>query len=133
MLLPQEPGTLNAIDNFWVKREWEKKDLTNPYVKFIHTISDELTKSSGQTYRLAYMNLNKRGGFGACNMARVGHYVKLYKAYIKKEIELIKPDLIICGGTYDTVIKYFPDLRDKCRNYYHPCYRIEENTSKVGL
>lgn len=117
-------------------RFWMREQFRNPegnkkdrYYKFIQ----EIVKEYHEPLNLAYMNLNKRGGFGCCNMARVGHYVARYQRFIQAEIELISPDIIICGGTYDTVIKYFPAFRNKCKNYYHPCYRIEEKMSKASV
>lgn len=131
MLLPETTRSANCFGQFWMKEQFlcPEKRKNNKYCKLIQKIVGAFPEPAG----LAYMNLNKRGGFGACNMARVGHYVKLYRAYIEKEIELIQPDLIICGGTYDTVIKYFPAFRNKCKNYYHPCYRIEEKMSKASV
>lgn len=131
MLLPETTRSGNCFGQFWMKEQFLclEKRKSNKYCELIEKIIGEFPEPAN----LAYMNLNKRGGFGTCNMARVGHYVKLYHAYIKKEIELIQPDLMICGGTYDTVIKYFSDFQDKCKNYYHPCYRIEEKVSKASV
>ncbi len=43
----------------------------------------------------AFMNLNKYGGEQQCNIEHLEKYCKVYKDYIKKEIEIIDPDIII--------------------------------------
>ena len=49
--------------------------------------------------RFAFMNINKRGGGNNIgNGSHIQEYCKLYKDFIKKEIELIAPDLIIWLG-----------------------------------
>jgi len=47
---------------------------------------------------VAFLNLNKRGGFSYCKWDTLEAYVSRYKDYISKEIELISPTTIICCG-----------------------------------
>lgn len=47
---------------------------------------------------VAFLNLNKRGGFSYCKWDSLEAYVSRYKDYISKEIELISPTSIICCG-----------------------------------
>lgn len=97
----------NTDDRFWMKEQYDaylnggKEDR---YIKFIRKTADEY--GGMDKLNLAYMNLNKRGGFSGCDMGRIGDYVDLYKPLICQEIEIIDPDVIICGGTYGTVLKY---------------------------
>ena len=53
--------------------------------------------------KIAFMNLNKRGGFGSIQRDVFLNYLKKYKECIRKEIELIAPDVIVwCAcNTYD--------------------------------
>lgn len=53
--------------------------------------------------KIAFMNLNKRGGFGGIQEVTFLNYLKTYKDYIRREIEIINPDVIVwCGcNTYD--------------------------------
>lgn len=53
---------------------------------------------------VAYMNLNKRGGGAAVDWKIFNAYIEEYKEYIKKEIAIIKPDIIVCCGTYWSLI-----------------------------
>lgn len=130
MLLPETMREGNCPENFWMKEQYlcPEKRKNNKYYKLIQKVIGEPSES----VNLAYMNLNKRGGFGKCNMARIGHYVDLYQKFIRKEIELIAPDVIICGGTFGFVNEYC--LADEliktqkkeeiiCRDFYHPAAR----------
>ena len=49
--------------------------------------------------RFAVMDLNKRGGKSTLDGGEhIKHYVEYYKEYIKKEIEIINPDLVVWIG-----------------------------------
>ena len=48
--------------------------------------------------KIAFINLNKRGGFSRCVWATLEGYVKAYASYISQEIDLISPSLIVCCG-----------------------------------
>lgn len=86
---------------FHMKKEWENyTKIETVYTKFISYWLKEL---GCDNCNIAYINLNKRGGFGSTNHARLKHYVKEYECYIAKEIEIINPDIIVCGGTYGIV------------------------------
>lgn len=77
----------------------------------------------------AFMNINKRGGlrtikdrngtFGKAN--HIEEYCKIYHSYIKKEIEIIDPDIIVWLGaeTYDMGIhvKYLDAYRKNDKIY----------------
>lgn len=47
---------------------------------------------------VAFMNINKRGGFTSCQTRRLAAYVKKYKDLIDREIRIISPDIIVCCG-----------------------------------
>ena len=49
---------------------------------------------------VAVINLNKRGGYSYCVWNTLNTYVKKYQGFIRKQISLISPDLIVCCG-YD--------------------------------
>lgn len=52
--------------------------------------------------KIAFMNLNKHGGFGNIQGENFLKYIETYKDYIRREIEIINPDVIVwCGcNTY---------------------------------
>ena len=111
--------------------------------------------------QIAFMNINKRGGSSHTNFKNLNNYAKNYKEFIKKEIEIIDPDYIICCGTYwqivDHVYDYFKsnkewknrkksepdidmyyelDINGKvvpAINVYHPAAIIKRNQEYVDL
>lgn len=46
---------------------------------------------------VAFMNINKRGGFTECE-TDLDDYVEKYKDLIDREIKIISPDIIVCCG-----------------------------------
>lgn len=71
---------------------------------------------------VAYMNINKRGGHSYVDWKILNNYAKEYSAFIKREIELINPDVIVCCGTYWTLIdqicgKYEAEEWEEDKNY----------------
>lgn len=81
-------------------------------------------KSHDVLKSVAVINLNKRGGSSYCNEACLSEYVKKYQAYIREQIELVNPHLIVCCGY---AVKWLADeysLADgiKTITIYHPSY-----------
>lgn len=46
----------------------------------------------------AFMNINKRGGLKKCPNTVLKNYAERYDVFIQKEIDIIKPTVIICCG-----------------------------------
>ena len=81
---------------------------------------------------VAFMNINKRGGFTECETDLDG-YAKNYKDLIDREIRIISPDIIVCCGS---------DVRDclsgvdSCKSLpvlevYHPSARYKTDTDRL--
>ena len=74
---------------------------------------------------VAVVNLNKRGGYAYCVWDTLNSYVKTYQDFIRRQIRMIDPDLIVCCG-YD--VKWLLNeynLAPDCSNViwvYHPSY-----------
>lgn len=70
--------------------------ITNDYSQKAHEVAN----------RFAFMNLNKNGGEATCNIEHIEKYCMSYKNYIKKEIEIINPDIIVwlACNTFDSSI-----------------------------
>lgn len=66
---------------------------------------------------VAYMNLNKRGGGASVDWKIFNDYIEKYKEYIKEEIAIINPDIIVCCGTYwplvDNICGLYKEGREK--------------------
>lgn len=82
---------------------------------------------------VAFMNINKRGGFTRCQIRRLAACVEKYKDLIDREIRIISPDIIVCCGS---------DVRtclsniDSCKSVpvlevYHPSYWFVKDTDKL--
>jgi len=72
--------------------------------------------------RAAFMNLNKRGG--GSKAEKVEPYTTKYAEFIKKQISLLNPDIIVCLGTFE-LVKRIADAKDKrVIDMWHPAYRM---------
>lgn len=96
----------SEFDKHWIKscdkkalfyRDWMKK-IYDIEVKKLYPEADEFNIDN-----VVYMNLNKRGGFSDCDHVNLNNYINVYSSYIRKEIEHLNPDIVICGGTYGHV------------------------------
>ena len=84
-----------------------------------------IDKSHEVLQSVSVVNLNKRGGYSYCVWDTLNSYVKAYQDFIRRQIEMIQPDLIVCCG-YDVkwlLTEYA--LAPNCSNIvwvYHPSY-----------
>ena len=77
--------------------------------------------------KVAFMNLNKRGGLSESKRKTIRKYTKKYAGFIKREIDMIKPDIIICcgSGLRDLLGEIgICSPRYTIIEVYHPSYRI---------
>ena len=88
-----------------------------------------INKNHDALKEIAFINLNKRGGYSYCIWDVLAGYVERYAEFIAKEISLINPELIVCCG-YD--VKWLLDkyiarfLADKAKviALHHPSYFV---------
>lgn len=81
---------------------------------------------------VAFMNINKRGGFTECE-TDLAAYVKKYKDLIDREIRIISPDIIVCCGMG---VRGRLSGVDSCKSLpvlevYHPSYWLVKDTDKL--
>ena len=81
---------------------------------------------------VAFMNINKRGGFTECE-TDLAAYVKKYKDLIDREIKIISPDIIVCCGSG---VRDCLSNVDSCKSVpvlevYHPSYWLVKDTDKL--
>ena len=82
---------------------------------------------------VAFMNINKRGGFTSCQTRRLAAYVKKYKDLIDREIRIISPDIIVCCGMG---VRGRLSGVDSCKSLpvlevYHPSDRYKTDTDRL--
>lgn len=89
--------------------------------------------------KCAYINLNKRGGYSSCKDEYLTEYVEQerFKFFIKRQIELINPTIIVCCGEIvhelvrpiiDNSIELWCAYHPSCRRSYQIIY---DSLSKV--
>lgn len=81
---------------------------------------------------VAFMNINKRGGFTECE-TDLDAYVGKYKDLIDREIKIISPDIIVCCGSG---VRDCLSNVDSCKSVpvlevYHPSYWLVKDTDKL--
>ncbi len=108
---PNEQGSIDKKDEkvFGHKEFWIKNNINNfkssicrrAYLTAKKIIGNDLTKETW-IYKAAIMNLNKRGGYKRTDNRKITNYVKTYKGFITKQIEIINPKIIVfmCGVDY---------------------------------
>lgn len=82
---------------------------------------------------VAFININKRGGFTSCQTRRLAAYVKKYKDLIDREIRIISPDIIVCCGMG---VRGRLSGVDSCKSLpvlevYHPSARYKTDTDRL--
>lgn len=87
---------------------------------------------------IATTNLKKSGGSYESNEVEIREHARINKNLWMKEIEIINPDLVICGGTFSIVKELLGFEITKCDSgadvgkalnttfveFYHPMYRV---------
>lgn len=119
---------------FWFRDGNKENDSTLKHYR--NNANKYLHQLIGEDYTLeecAYMNLNKRGGYGSTNNTQLNNYVYKnnynYQEYIANEIKIIKPTHIICCGVYGTIEKQFADSIGE-RTYIFDCYHLSYSNLK---
>lgn len=82
---------------------------------------------------VAFMNINKRGGFTECDPKLLSDYAQNYKDLIDREIEIISPDIIVCCGMG---VRGCLSGVDSCKSLpvlevYHPSARYKTDTDRL--
>ena len=82
---------------------------------------------------VAFMNINKRGGFTECKTDLLRDYAQNYKDLIDREIKIISPDIIVCCGMG---VRDCLSGVDSCKSLpvlevYHPSARYKTDTDRL--
>lgn len=127
-------------DNFWLRDVCLQKEkpqkpkpsmFSNRLAMFANAIYsldfESVNKCHDVLNKVAFMNLNKRGGLSGSKGKTITEYTKKYAGFIKREIDMIKPDIIICcgSGLRDLLGEIgICSPRYTIIEVYHPSYRI---------
>ena len=121
-------------ENFWVKNRVKNEDeAAGAFVLGLAKIANAIATNDfcnpnsdlSILHNVAFINLNKRGGYKYCVRETLIGYVKKYNKQIKAQIDIIKPDIIVCCGkdTYNMVTNYKLAENRTVVYSYHPSYR----------
>jgi len=95
-----------------MKKGWKKTYLPVIYTSYgiIHNIkwddSDSIYKNPDMVDTLkeiAVVNVKKFPGKSVANLEQLQKSYKQQKEILKEQIEVYKPDIIVCGGTFDII------------------------------
>lgn len=113
------------------------KGLAMLYNAYISDSFDSPDYSHEGLNNVAFINLNKRGGYSYCSYPTLVGYVNEYGKFIAEQIDLINPDIIICCGTalVEIVKKYAMPSRctAKIIGVYHPSYYRISKTAHLKM
>lgn len=104
----KEDGRSVDDGEFWFQQCVANGNIGNIIFKRIEQmqeiIQDEKSHNGEILKQVAYMNINKRGGGATVDWKILNEYANEYKDQIMKEIYILKPDIIVCCGTYWTFV-----------------------------
>lgn len=100
LFICREAHIENVEEIFWF-RDYAVKEKKTKYYNCAQLCLKQLGIIADDIKKCAYMNINKRGGKNSCNLERLAEYAKCYEDFIKKEIELLNPEIIILLGKMD--------------------------------
>lgn len=105
---------LNSLDNKKSKWSHGRSSVLRRvglWSQGILNYSDNITYENARKKRLerlvfekiAYINIMKSSGKNRTSDKKLTEFVKGHKTEIKQQIELLKPNIVICGGTFRVV------------------------------
>ena len=123
---------MHCDDGKYVGDNIEPKDkgMQTKYRKYVSIIAETL---SCDIKNCAYMNINKRGGYGSCNGERLNTYAENYMNYILTEIQIINPEIVVFLGKDASKDRYVNDLRENMKNMkVEVCYQVKHPSSRIS-
>lgn len=132
-----EPGFNNQVTSaFWHREVAFGRTPKTQFSNRLSLLANAIMNADKENYTvvdkdhtvlqsIAVINLNKRGGYSYCVWNTLNTYVEKYQDFIRKQISLISPDLIVCCG-YDVkwLVQEYNLVPDGVQTIwvYHPSY-----------
>lgn len=133
----EENFLLAQNDGFWCRKVAFGEEKVSPFSIKLALLANALMTGNFEDPNtdidilkyVAFMNLNKRGGFTKCHRGILRDYVQKYRDLIEEEIKIISPDIIVCCGVgiRDDLLKkyvHIPDENVPVLEVYHPSYAV---------
>lgn len=127
-------------DGFWCRRVMLGEEGGTRFSSGLALLANAILNENFETPEkdisvlryVAFMNINKHGGFTECKTDLRG-YAKIYKDLIDREIKIISPDIIVCCGSG---VRDCLSNVDSCKSIpvlevYHPSYWLVKDTDKL--
>ncbi|MDI9242260.1 hypothetical protein [Fusibacillus kribbianus] len=112
-------GKLNKSDKaFWFNdpdsgSSKRRDTYANRLKMILEKFSKEKSEEEIEKIPFGYMNLNKRGGFGSTDSKQLKNYVNKYKYFIKRQIELHDPQIVVFCGCFDGIADQLFNIESK--------------------
>lgn len=127
-------------DGFWCRRVVLGKEGGTRFSSGLALLANAILNENFETPEkdisalryVAFMNINKRGGFTECK-TDLDAYVEKYEDLIDREIKIISPDIIVCCGMG---VRDCLSGVDSCKSLpvlevYHPSARYKTDTDRL--
>jgi len=123
----KEPNSGNDVSegDFWFKRQVENK--SHHIIPTRIKIMQKVINGNRDLNFVAYININKYGGLNRTNGEKLKEYAysKEIRPLIKKQIELLAPDIVVCCGVYEIVKEILSENpKSILVNMWHPSYKF---------
>ena len=100
--LKGEPPEDNCKHGYFWFKDQVKSPKPHRITKRIKAMQEAIPKKGGLT-SVAYMNINKRGGGAETDPKALKAHAQSVASFIKEEIRILAPELIICCGCYGII------------------------------
>ena len=128
-------------DGFWCRRVVLGEESGTRFSSGLALLANAILNENFETPEkdisalryVAFMNINKRGGFTECKTKLLRDYAQNYKDLIDREIKIISPDIIVCCGIG---VRDCLSGVDFCKSLpvlevYHPSARYKTDTDRL--
>lgn len=121
---------IKANDEFWFKKVYKIRNNNLKIPKRIEKMQEYLCEEMSDLRKtdISYMNINKRGGVGSCNLNILKNYYEKYEEEILEEIKIINPRIIVFCARSKFIYNCLREKTDKkIIKMWHPSCRKSDN------